>query len=335
LGKIVEHVIENSAVGGCINAASAEYVQWAAPIDGDSRRSAVLHCGAAKSDQCAGAWSKLVIHMASILLHLLSALLYGILGFLFWRSFARIPETPPRKGMTRPERMTLLTALALQGLALNTSMFPGDEMRFGFGLAVSLMLWLAVCFYWIETCFARLDGLHAMVLPAGVVGSILPLVFPGQHVLANAGSPAFRAHFIVAMLAYSLFTLAALHATLMAVAERQLHSGRLSRSIASLPPLLTMEALLFRLVSIAFVLLTLTLVSGIAFSEALFGRPFTLDHKTVFAIVSWLIFGALLIGRQFRGWRGRVALRWTLAGFVALILAYVGSRFVVEVILGR
>lgn len=274
--------------------------------------------------------------MVPILLHLLSALLYGILGLQFWRGFAHPTGTkPPRGGMTPPERMTLLAALAVHGLALNASMFPDDEMRFGFGLAVSLMLWLAVCFYWIETCFARLDGLHGMVLPAGLLGSILPLVFPGQHVLANAGSPAFRAHFIVAMLAYSLFTLAALHATLMAVAEKQLHSGRLSRTIASLPPLLTMEALLFRLVSIAFVLLTLTLVSGIAFSETLFGRAFSLDHKTVFAIISWLIFGALLIGRQIWGWRGRVALRWTLSGFAALILAYVGSRFVIEVILGR
>ncbi|HNQ76628.1 MAG TPA: cytochrome c biogenesis protein CcsA, partial [Pseudothauera hydrothermalis] len=158
---------------------------------------------------------------------------------------------------------------------------------------------------------------------------------PGEHVLTNAGSPAFRAHFIIAMLAYSLFTLAALHALLMAVAERQLHNARLTRALAGLPPLLTMEALLFRLIGIAFVLLTLTLVSGVVFSETLFGQAFRLDHKTVFAIVSWLLFGTLLAGRHLRGWRGRVALRWTLAGFVALMLAYVGSRFVIEVVLGR
>jgi ABC-type uncharacterized transport system permease subunit len=140
---------------------------------------------------------------------------------------------------------------------------------------------------------------------------------------------------MVAMLAYSLFTLAALHALLMAAAEKRLHQGRLSRALAGLPPLLTMEALLFRLIAIAFVLLTLTLGTGIVFSEALFGKAFRLDHKTVFAIASWLIFGALLVGRHFRGWRGRIALRWTLAGFVTLMLAYVGSRFVLEVILNR
>jgi ABC-type uncharacterized transport system permease subunit len=77
------------------------------------------------------------------------------------------------------------------------------------------------------------------------------------------------------------------------------------------------------------------LVSGVFFSETLFGKALTFNHKTIFAILSWLIFAALLTGRHFRGWRGRVALRWTLAGFAALLLAYVGSRFVLEVILGR
>lgn len=275
--------------------------------------------------------------MLIILLHLLTVLLYGGLGFRFWRLCIRESGAMSRQRqcMTTPNRMLLLAALVIHGLAIHASMFPGDEMYFGFGLAVSLMVWLAVSFYWIETFYARLDGLHAMVLPAGVVGSLLPLVFPGSEVLINAASPAFRAHFIVAMLAYSLFTLAALHAMLMAVAERQLHSGRISRTVASLPPLMTMETLLFRLIGIAFVLLTLTLGSGFIFSESLFGQPFKFDHKTLFAIISWLLFGALLFGRRVWGWRGRVALRWTLAGFVALLLAYMGSRFVAEVLLGR
>ncbi len=237
--------------------------------------------------------------------------------------------------MSPRARIVLLAALAAHGIALHAALFPGNEMRFGFGVAISLMVWLAICFYWVETFYTRLDGLHALAMPAGAVASLIPVVFPGQHVLANAASPAFRAHFIIAMLAYSLFTLAALHAMLMAVAERHLHNARFSRALANLPPLLTMEALLFRLIGIAFVLLTLTLVSGIVFSESLFGTAFRVDHKTVFAIISWLLFGSLLFGRRVWGWRGRVALRWTLAGFITLMLAYVGSRFVVEVLLHR
>jgi ABC-type uncharacterized transport system permease subunit len=273
--------------------------------------------------------------MQIILLHLLAASMYAALGVRFWRKYAHVSTTGRPPGMSPPERTLLLAALAAHGWTLREAIFPGDAMHFGFGPAVSLVVWLAVCFYWVETFYARLEGLYAMLLPAGIAGSILPLIFPGQHILANAGSPAFRAHFIIAMLAYSLFTLAALHAMLMAIAERQLHSGRLTRPLANLPPLLTMETLLFRLVGIAFILLTLTLSSGVIFSEALFGQPFRLDHKTIFAFISWLLFGALLVGRGVWGWRGRVALRWTLAGFVALVLAYVGSRFVVEVLLGR
>ena len=153
----------------------------------------------------------------------------------------------------------------------------------------------------------------------------------------------------MAISASGLLTIAALHACLMAALDRWLHGrdatgedGRLSwldrlrhAVLSQLPPLLTMERLLFRTIGAGFVLLTLTVLSGALFSEELFGRPLRLEHKTVFGLLSWAIFAAVLIGRTTRGWRGRVALRWTLAGFVSILLAYVGSRFVLEVILHR
>ncbi|MCB1956801.1 MAG: cytochrome c biogenesis protein CcsA [Rhodocyclaceae bacterium] len=273
--------------------------------------------------------------MPGILLHLLPASLYAALGIHFWRNRNAPPR--PRSEPAHPlgERLWLAFALLCHGIALQGELFPDERMRFGFSVALSMMVWLAVLFYWIETLYTRLDGLQTLAMPAAAVGALLPLIWPSQHEITNAGSMAFRAHFIVAMLAYSLFTLAALHALLMALAERQLHSARLTRAFANLPPLLTMEALLFRLIGIAFVLLTLTLLSGSIFSESLFGKAFRFDHKTVFAIISWLLFGALLFGRHAWGWRGRVALRWTLAGFAALMFAYVGSRFVLEVVLHR
>jgi ABC-type uncharacterized transport system permease subunit len=275
--------------------------------------------------------------MRSILLHLVPASLYAAVGILFWRTcvIGSGSQERQRECMSARERVLLLAAVVTHGAALHAAIFPGMDMRFGFGVALSLMVWLAVCFYWVETLYTRLEGLHAVVMPAGAIASLIPMFFPGEHVLANAASPAFRVHFVIAMLAYSLFTLAALHAMLMSVAGRQLHNARFSRLLAGLPPLLTMEALLFRLISIAFVLLTLTLVTGVLFSETLFGQALRVDHKTVFAFISWLLFGGLLVGRRLWGWRGRVALRWTLAGFVALMLAYVGSRFVIEVVLER
>lgn len=274
--------------------------------------------------------------MPSILLHLTAAALYAGLAAHSWRSRWRGPalDRPPI-GVGPGERAWLLFALLTHGTSLAGEIFPGDAMHFGVSIAVSMILWLAIALYWIESFYARMEGLQMLGLPLAACAVLLPPIFPGQHLLANAGSAQFRAHFLMAMLAYSLFTLAALHAILMAVAEKRLHRGRLTPLLASLPPLLTMEALLFRLIHVAFVLLTLTLASGVAFSESLFGKALAFNHKTIFAIVSWLIFAALLTGRHLAGWRGRVALRWTLAGFVALLLAYVGSRFVLEVVLGR
>ena len=276
----------------------------------------------------------------TILLQVLPAVLYALLGIHFWRSRwsdsgQPIGTNPTLRRLTPWERTTLLSGIMLQGAGLYLLLFPNGAMNFGFSYALSLIAWLALVFYWIENFYARIEGLQTLAMPMAAICVLLPLAFPGQHVLANAGSPVFRAHFLMAMLAYSLFTLAALHALLMAAAEKRLHKGRLSRALAGLPPLLTMEALLFRLIAIAFVLLTLTLGTGVVFSETLFGKAFRFDHKTVFAIASWLMFGALLIGRRLRGWRGRIALRWTLAGFVTLLLAYVGSRFVLEVVLNR
>jgi ABC-type uncharacterized transport system permease subunit len=105
--------------------------------------------------------------------------------------------------------------------------------------------------------------------------------------------------------------------------------------IDALPPLLTLERLLFRLITAGFVFLSLTVLTGIVFSESAFGRPFRIDHKTVFTLLAWSLFATLLIGRRLHGWRGRTALRFTLGGFTLLMFAYAGSRFVFEVILSR
>jgi ABC-type uncharacterized transport system permease subunit len=273
--------------------------------------------------------------MLAILLHLLPTAAYALLAVHYWRRQSTGAALGPKPAAAQAVRFILLAAIIVQGLALHDDMFQGANMRFGFSTALAMMSWLAIAVYWIESFYARLEGLQALGLPLAALCASLPLVFPAPPLTVDASSAAFRAHFIIAMLAYSLFTLAALHALLMAAAEKRLHRGRLSRALASLPPLLTMESLLFRLISVAFVLLTATLISGVLFSEALFGKAVAISHKTVFAFISWGIFAHLLIGRHVWGWRGKKALRWTLAGFLALLLAYVGSQFVTQVILGR
>lgn len=269
-------------------------------------------------------------------MHVLAAALYIAMSAKLWHtrwSGSNLQIAP--SGLTASERLLLLSALLAHGTALFNDTFADDVMHFGFAIALSFMFWLAVTMYWVESFYARVEGLLLIALPMTAIADLLSLLIPEHRVLANAGSTVFRLHFLVAMLSYSLFTLAALHAALMSALEKKLHRGRLPPLLSGLPPLLTMEALLFRLIHIAFLLLTLTLVSGVTFSEELFGKALTFNHKTVFAILSWLIFAGLLLGRRLRGWRGRTALRWTQAGFLTLLLAYVGTRFVYEVILHR
>jgi ABC-type uncharacterized transport system permease subunit len=163
----------------------------------------------------------------------------------------------------------------------------------------------------------------------------LQAYFHNNVIVAFANDPLFVTHIAIALLAYSLFTFAALHALLMAAAERSFHQKTSLIKMPSFPPIMTMEALLFRIISLGFVLLTFTLISGMLFSEQIFHQALKLNHKNIFTIISWLIFGSLLIGRAKYGWRGRTAIRWTLTGFVVLLLAYVGSKFVLEILLSR
>jgi ABC-type uncharacterized transport system permease subunit len=232
------------------------------------------------------------------------------------------------------ERAALLVPLALHGWLLYEGIFS-RELRFGFAQALSVMMFLGIAVYWIESLFYSLEGMQPLLLPLAAVAVPLPAVFPGLASSgAHAQAPEFKLHLALAMVAYSLFIIALLHAALMAVVERRLHQKD-PGVFASLPPLLTLEQLLFRVIGAAFFFLTLTLLTGIVFSEELFGRALPFDHKTVFAVLSWLTFGLLLAGRWLRGWRGRTALRWTLTGFLMLLFAYVGSRFVLEVLLHR
>ena len=257
-----------------------------------------------------------------IVAYLACASLYAALAIYFWRT-------------RRTAAYAVLVPLAIHGTLVARSLFMPDGLHLGLANAVSVILWLTVLIYWLGNFFYRLDGLQALVLPLAAAAVVLPAVMPTAHALPNTELAAFRIHLLIALLAYSLFTIASLHVALMALLERRLHDGTLTQVLQKLPPLLTMEALLFRIIWAGFILLTLTLASGVVFSEELFGKAAPFTHKTVFGVVSWLIFAALLTGRHIYGWRGRIAVRWTLTGFLALVLAYIGSKFVLEILLGR
>jgi ABC-type uncharacterized transport system permease subunit len=253
-----------------------------------------------------------------------------------WRRPAPPGSALAVPGLKAWERGAILVPLALHGVLLWQNLFAPAQLRFGFAHALSAMTFVAVALYWVESLFLRLDGMEPLVLPLAALAVPLPALFPGLASSgAHADAPAFRLHLALAMIAYGLAVIALLHALLMTAVERGLHERRPAAFLGRLPPLLTLEQLLFRVIGAAFFFVTLTLATGLIFSETLFGRAWRMDHKTVFAVLSWLAFGLLLLGRWRYGWRGRTAVRWTLTGFVLLVLAYVGSRFVLEVVLGR
>lgn len=238
------------------------------------------------------------------------------------------------------ERTLIVVPLFLHAWLLYRGFMTG-ELRFGFAQALSAILWLGVVIYWIESLFTPLDGMEPLIMPVAGIAVILPALFPGRISPQPLGNVEFTLHVLLFILAYGVLTIAILHAGLMSFLERDLHhpggtaGGGALRRFLTLPPLLSMERLLFRLIAVSFVLLTIALAMGVAVSESTFGRALRFDHKTVFSILAWITLGVLLIGRHVYGWRGRTALRWSIAGFILLMLAYVGRSFVLEVILQR
>lgn len=205
--------------------------------------------------------------------------------------------------------------------------------RLGFGPMLSLTVWLVLAVHTVESRFLPLPAVRRSLGVAGAAAVLLAWAFPGAvHVPSNPWAPV---HWALGVGSYALFGAAVLHATMLDAAERQLRRvgpGALTVSGGPMTglPLLKLERITFRFVEVGFVVLTLTLLLGARTA----GR-WQWNHKTVFALLAWAVFAMLLGGRTWRGWRGRRATRWLYAGSALLLLAYVGSRFVFEVLLGR
>jgi ABC-type uncharacterized transport system permease subunit len=207
-------------------------------------------------------------------------------------------------------------------------------VRFGFAPAISVTAWLVVSAYMVESQFFPTFKARWAMGGLGTLAVVLAWWFPGSP-LATPASAWLPLHWALGLSAYGMFAAAVVHAWMMTRAE---HEIRLAHDADSGLPLLTLERLTFRFVSAGFVLLTATWVAGLLFGDALYGQGqahWHWDHKTLFAMLSWLTFAVLLIGRSQWGWRGRRAVRVLYIGAGLLLLSYAGSRFVLEVLLGR
>lgn len=218
------------------------------------------------------------------------------------------------------------------GLLLQVGVHNGG-LAIGVGGALSLFAWQAALLLWLFSLREPVTALGLAVYPTAALCAVIGIVAPpGEPATAALAWPV-QMHILLSLLAYGVLTLGAVQAVATAIQHRQLHDRRPRGAVTSLPALQTMETLLFRLLATGFFLLTLAILSGALFVENLFAQH--LVHKTILSLAAWVAFAILLWGRWRHGWRGRVAMRWTLSAYGVLILAYFGSKLVLEWILGR
>lgn len=219
----------------------------------------------------------------------------------------------------------LTLALDVLGVA---AVVPGA--RFGFAPALSATVWIVLLVHTVESRLLPLPAVRRVLALVGAAAVLLATVFPGES-RPHAGSPWLPLHWLLGVVSYGLLGVAVLHAWLLDAAERRLrnHAAPSTPGPGALP-LMQLERITFRFVEVGFVVLSTALLLG-----AWAAPHWRWDHKTVLSLLGWGTFAVLLGGRHWRGWRGRQATRWVYSGAVLLLLAYIGSRFVLEVILRR
>ncbi len=236
----------------------------------------------------------------------------------------------------RMQRVSLYlawTAVAMHFLYTVIVFQQNGGFNFSFFSTSSLVAMIVALLLLIAALNKPVEKLGIALFPIAAAMLVLELNFADKTQLLSKYNWAMSTHILTSIIAFSLLNIAALQAILLAIQDQQLKSHPPKRFIQSLPSLQTMESLLFQMLGTGLVFLTISLVSGFLFIEDLFAQH--LVHKTVLSMLAWVIFSGLLLGRSRYGWRGQTAIRWTLIGFVLLLLAYFGSKLVLELILHR
>ena len=263
----------------------------------------------------------------------LAAALYLLAGAIIYQ---RLWRGSVLEGAAKTTVLALgIMAVVLHAVVLRSTLPVHEGLNLALTNAISLVAWAMAALFLLTALYKPIANLGIVVMPVAGLSVLSAWLWPGHPVILATGSPLQSLHIIMSVLAYGLLTLAVIQSLLWLAQEHQLRQRQAGTLLHALPPLETMERLMFQLITLGFVLLTLTLVSGSMFSEQLFGKPLRFTHHVVLSLLSWLVFAVLLFGRWHFGWRGRPAVRWTLSGFVLLALAYFGTKFVMEIVLGR
>lgn len=262
--------------------------------------------------------------------------LYLAAALLIWRH-ARHPHLESAESVPRWRRSAAPAVLALGGLLLHAQLlrhtvFAQSTPNLSLFQAGSLFAFQLVLVLMLAAVRVPVESLGLLALPLAAALVALSLLTPSAPTNPVMLDWQVEMHIVLATLAYSLLALAAAQAVLIWLQDRLLRRHR-PTLLARVPPLETMDALLFQMVLLGFFLLSLALLSGLLFVDDLFAQH--LAHKTLLSLLAWLLFATLLWGRWRHGWRGQRAVRWTLGGGLTLTLAYFGSKLILELVLGR
>jgi len=235
----------------------------------------------------------------------------------------------------RPVFALILLAVLLHGTLLYTTVIPESAaLNTGFTNAASLSGWIIAVIFLAAALVRPAYELGAVILPLSGLAVLAAWIWPPE-VPDTVQSAGLTVHLLISLVAYGFLALAVVQSVVMSLQDHRLRIHAEASVLRKLPPLETMERLLFQFIGIGFVLLSLGLVTGLWFSIEQLGAAFVLNHHTILSLAAWVIFGSLLVGHLRFGWRGKTATRWTIGGFVVLALAYFGWKFVLEILLNR
>lgn len=257
---------------------------------------------------------------------LIATLCYFVATGLQWRRLS----TGNQDQLRLPIRLLGLSGFVLQGYSVYQLLHQPGGIDLSFFPVGSLIAWGVAGMVLASSLRQRLDNLFIGVFPLAAITALLA-AFIHSGAAPKPYSGGLIAHILLSLLAYSLFTIATVQAVLLSRQEAALKQHHTRGLVASLPPLQMMERLLFESLWAGFLLLSAALVTGFLFVDNLFAQH--LVHKTLLSLFAWLVYAGLLAGRHFLGWRSRTAVRWTLGGFVLLMLAFFGSKLVLELLL--
>ncbi|MDN5869127.1 MAG: cytochrome c biogenesis protein CcsA [Nitrococcus sp.] len=245
----------------------------------------------------------------------------------------RLVSRPSGTAIRSASLMLALLAVAMHAMQVYQTTWTAAGLNLSFFNAASLIGWLMAALLLLATLRQPVENLGIVILPVAAATALLSLIFGRSYASSVPIGVNIEWHILFSMVAYSLLGIAAAQALLLWVQEYHLRNRHPGGFIRRLPPLQTMEGMLFQLLRLGFVVLTISLITGALSLDNIFAQH--LVHKTVLSITAWVVFGVLLFGRWRFGWRGRTAIRWTLGGFFSLMLAYFGTKLVLQFILHR